>query len=128
MKSGSRKNRSDCFAASLRRFRQAQHGATQASRLPCRLQCLPQLLICDHEWIVRRRTLMRKAVADRDVASLGLIRAKQVIPNEQNSAIVLIDVLRVARMMYPVCRGRIDHPLEPADAWYQLGVNKELVG
>ena len=51
-----------------------------------------------------------------------------MIPNEQDPAKVLVDVLRIARVIHPVCRGRVDHPLKPANAWRQLGVNKELVG
>ena len=70
---------------------------------------------------------MRKSVAYLDIRKLRLIRAEQVIPDHQNAAKILVDVLGIAGVVDPMGRWRVDSPFQPPDL-DQLGVNEELVG
>ena len=71
---------------------------------------------------------MRKSVAYLDIRKLRLICAEQVIPDHQNAAKILVDVLGIAGVVDAVGRWRIDDPLQPPDPLDQFGVNEELVG
>ena len=58
---------------------------------------------------------------------LGLEAAKQAIPDDQNSGMIPVDVLRVSRMVNAVVRRGIHHQLENAHAPDGFRMNPELV-
>lgn len=70
----------------------------------------------DDEWVmaVQRRG---QAEAQWNVVTLGRKSAEQTIKNDQNAAIVLIQILWVGCVMDAMVRGGVEHPLQ----WTQLG-------
>src|SRR6266567_4362708 len=56
-----------------------------------------------------------------------LPRTEQPIPDDQRAAIVLVEVLRVDRVVDAVKRRRIEDTLEPTELADELRVNPELV-
>ncbi len=58
---------------------------------------------------------------------LGREGPEQSIPDDQDRAVVAIDVLGVARVVHAVVRRRVQHRLERTEPAHELGVNPELV-
>ena len=48
---------------------------------------------------------MRQSIADFDVRKLWLISPKQMIPDHQHTAEILVDIFRIARMVHAVGGG-----------------------
>ena len=58
---------------------------------------------------------------------LILVGAEQAIPDDENAAVILVEILVVDAVMHPVVRRRGEYAVEPAEPADQLGVNPELV-
>src|SRR3954453_5933094 len=92
------------------------------------LQNLPKLLISNHEGVCGRRSRMRQPIADFDARKLWLISPKQVIPDHQHAAKILVDVFKIACMVHAVGGWRVDDPIQQTDPLYQLSMEKKLIG
>jgi hypothetical protein len=58
---------------------------------------------------------------------LVLVSAEQPVPEDENAAVVLVEILVVDAVMDPMVRGRGEHAVEPAQLADKFGVNPELV-
>ncbi len=52
--------------------------------------------------------------------------AEQLVPHDQHAGVVAIDVFRIARVVHPVVRGRVEHVFDPPQLPDCLGVHEEL--
>ena len=68
-----------------------------------------------------------------DAVHAGLFRqlflkgAKQPVPEDEQAAIVAVEVAVVLGVMHPVVGRRNEDPFVPAELWYMLGMHPELV-
>src|SRR5690606_39759068 len=69
----------------------------------------------------------RQPVDDRLGRVLALERAEQPVPDDEDAAVVPVEVALVAAMVDPVVRGGVEHLLTGAEAVDQLGVDPVLV-
>src|SRR5258707_14277140 len=51
-----------------------------------------------------------------------------MIPDQEYTTVILVDVFRIAGVVDSMRRWRVDHPFEPADVRHQLSMDKELIG
>ena len=58
---------------------------------------------------------------------LVLVGAEQAVPDDENAAVILVEILVVDAVMHPMVRGRGEHAIEPAELADEFGVNPELV-
>jgi len=81
----------------------------------------------DHHQRAARVHLPNDAVVARfDLRYEG---AEHLVPDDENAAVVAVDVLRIARMVHPVVRGRVEHRLDHVrQAPDGLRVHEELEG
>jgi hypothetical protein len=111
----------------LRRSQHTAEPVTPATTFEYLRQHVPEFSISNDEGVARRRTGVRQAVADLDIWKLCLIGAEQMVPDYQYAAEILIDVFGIARVVDAVVGGRVDYPVQNAEALYQLGMNEKLV-
>ena len=83
-----------------------------------------------HSWLAMPRRVvgldvLGQAVDDR--LGLRLEGAEQLVPDDQDAAVVAVEVAAVGAVVDPVVRRGVEHLLERADAADRLGVDPELV-
>ena len=69
--------------------------------------------------------VLGEAVDDRLV--LALERAEQAVPDDEDAAVVAVEVLAVAAVVHPVVRRRVEHLLAGAERADRVGVDPVLV-
>ncbi len=65
--------------------------------------------------------------AEDRLFDLILVGAEQAIPENEDAAVVLVEILVVDPVMDAMVRGRGEHAIEPAELADKLGMNPELV-
>src|SRR5690606_2278311 len=58
---------------------------------------------------------------------LGLKRSEHLIPNDERTRVILINILRISSVMHAVVGGRVEDVLKPSELVDGLGVDPKLI-
>src|SRR5258708_6759616 len=110
-----------------RRGEQVHPDFARRARRPQVLQKADPGLEVDDQDVVRRLGMRNQAVVAARVVALGDVVAEQPVEHDQHAAIVGVEIFRIARVMDPVARRRVEHVFEPAEPGDPVGMQPELI-
>src|SRR5260370_1353104 len=80
----------------------------------------------DEDGIVGAKRL-HQAIAARQIVAFGDEGAEDAVPNDEDAAIIMVEIFGIGRVVHAMMRGRVQHVFEPAELRNPFRVKPELI-